>query len=428
MKDMGYLNAYGGTRVTFSYRKIGPLSFFQKTKVAIALLIIDLKKIMKSLGLYAFLFVHAYFIIPLPLEKVYILNIMEHIMGILQAVWQIFLDAGIFIIFGFFIAAVIRSFISTETIVRYLGGSNIRSVFLAALFGVPLPLCSCGVVPTAIGIRKQGASKPATVSFLITTPESSIDSIAITYALIDPLMTVFRPIAAFITGFIAGVGEIMFGKKEDTKKIEDIDCPHCHGEGSMRQEAGGTKDVKHRHTFGEKISMGFRFAFVELLRDISRWFLVGMLIAGIISYAIPPSFIENYLGQGWRSMFIMLAIGLPLYVCATASTPIAAALILKGMSPGAALVFLLAGPATNAASLVVIAKMLGKRTAVIYILSISACAVLLGMLLNWLYNHLGIDITASAGHAHEMIPVWLKWATALPLTIAMLFAAGKGKH
>lgn len=340
---------------------------------------------------------------------------MNHIIGSLAASWNILLDAGIFIIFGFIIAALIRAFISSEYIVKYMGGNDFRSVFLAALIGVPLPLCSCGVVPTTIALRKQGASKPAALSFMITTPESSIDSIAITYALIDPLMTVFRPVAAFITGFIAGVAEILFGKKEAAADVKIEHCAHCddhHGE-------------THAHTVSDRLRSGFRFAFVELLSDISRWFIIGMMIAGVITYAVPQSFIENHLGQGFTSMLIMLAVGLPLYVCATASTPIAAALILKGMSPGAALVFLLVGPATNAASVTVIAKMMGVRTTIIYLLSISVCALLLGMALNEIYAFFGIDIKAAAGHAHEMIPVSLKWAAAVPLGIAMIVAAAK---
>ncbi len=338
------------------------------------------------------------------------------------------LDASPFIILGFLFAALIRAFISTETIIKYMGGRDIKSVFLASLFGVPLPLCSCGVVPTAIGLRKQGASKPATMSFLISTPESSIDSIAITYALIDPLMTVARPVAAFITGMVAGIAEIIIGKKEEASAAAGVKCLYCHEHDSPSPHPSpltgeGKGGGEHYHTITERISSALRFAFVELLTDVSRWFLIGMLIAGIITYAMPTSFIENYLGEGWLSMLIMLAVGLPLYVCATASTPIAAALILKGMSPGAALVFLLAGPATNAASFSVIASTLGKRSAVIYIVSIAVCAVLLGMFLNWLYQVLGINIHAVAGHAHEMIPAWLKWATAVPLTAAMLIGA-----
>lgn len=339
---------------------------------------------------------------------------MLHLLGVLKSSWQILFDASLFVIFGLLVAALIRAFISGKTIVKYMGGSNIRSVLLAALFGVPLPLCSCGVIPTAVGLRKQGASKPALISFLITTPESSVDSILITYALIDPLMAVFRPVAAFFTGIAAGLGEIVFGEKEAVAEPEKNNCPHC---------SSHDQNDEHHHSLGEKISSGFRFAFVELLGDISRWFLVGILIAGLITYAIPADFIENYLGEGWLSMLVMLAVGLPLYVCATASTPIAAALILKGISPGAALVFLLAGPATNAASIVVIANMLGKRTAVIYLVSIAVCAILSGMALNWLYHYFGINIHATIGHAHEMIPLWLKWATALPMTAAIAIAA-----
>ncbi len=343
-------------------------------------------------------------------------KIQEMIWGIILATWDVLLDASFFILLGFVIAALIRAFISSQSIVKYMGGNNLKSVLHAALFGVPLPLCSCGVVPTAIALRKQGASKPATLSFLISTPESSIDSIALTYALIDPIMTIFRPIAAFITGFISGAIEILWGKKEKNV-TKGIECAHCadHGQGP------------HNHSFSEKIKHGLHFAFVELLTDISRWFLIGMIIAGLITFLVPTNLIENYLGAGIISLLIMLIVGLPLYVCAVASTPIAAALILKGMDPGAALVFLLVGPATNAASFSVIAKMLGMRTAIIYVSSIAICALGLGIALNEIYFGLGINIQTSVGHAHQIIPTWLKWGTAIPLTIVMLVAAIKKK-
>lgn len=337
---------------------------------------------------------------------------MIHITSILFQSWQIMLDSAVFILFGFFIAAIIRAFLSAEMIGKYLGGNNLKGVFLAALFGVPLPLCSCGVVPTAMALRKQGASRASTLSFLITTPESSVDSIAITYAMFDPLMTVARPVAAFITGIVAGVGEILFGKKDEIVNEAHESCADCHdccgGEG-------------HRHSLGEKLKNGFRFAFVELLSDIAGWFILGVLIAGAISYGVPDTIIEKYLGSNFYSMLIMLAVGLPLYVCATASTPIAAALVLKGMSPGAALVFLMAGPATNAASFTVLVKMLGVRSSVIYLISISLTAVALGSLLNWIYSFSGIDPRAIAGHAHEMIPGWIKYAAAILMSAIMLW-------
>lgn len=345
-------------------------------------------------------------------------NLPWHARNILYATWEILLDASIFVVLGFLFAALIRAFISSKTIAKHMGGNNIRSVLYSALFGVPLPLCSCGVIPTAIALRKQGASKASTLSFLITTPESSIDSIVITYALIDPIMTIFRPIAAFVTGVIAGAAEIIFGEKSEGKITETDNCIHCHDHNHDR----------HTHTISEKIKSGLRFAFVELLTDISRWFLIGMLLAGIITYLIPPTFIQNYLGEGLSSILIMLIVGLPLYVCATASTPIAAALLLKGMSPGAALAFLLAGPATNAASFFVIVKTLGFRTSIIYLLSLTICTVLLALALNEIYSLFNIDITASIGHAHKMTPVWLKWIFAVPLTTAMIVAAAKRKR
>jgi uncharacterized membrane protein YraQ (UPF0718 family) len=341
-------------------------------------------------------------------------DIYNILIGILTATWEVLLDASFFIVLGFIIAACIRAFISSESIVKYMGGNNIGSVVRSALFGVPLPLCSCGVVPTAMALRKQGASKAATLSFLISTPESSIDSIALTYALIDPVMTIFRPIAAFITGFVSGVAEILLGKKDVSPEPEK-ECIHCACE----------IDEPHTHALPDRLKAGLRFAFVELLTDISRWFLIGMLLAGAITYAIPDTLIESYLGAGILSMLIMLVVGLPLYVCAVASTPIAAVLLMKGMSPGAALIFLLVGPATNAASFSVIAKMLGLRTSVIYVLSIAVCALLLGLVLNEIYPLLGIDLKQTVGHAHQMIPLWLKWITAVPLTLVMFIAAFK---
>jgi len=231
-------------------------------------------------------------------------------------------------------------------------------------------------------------------------------------------MTIFRPIAAFITGFTAGIAEIIFGKKEEIDNINIKHCVHCDEEHTL----------SFKHTFKDRIKSGLHFAFIQLLIDISRWFLIGVIIAGVITYAVPANIVSKYLGSGWLSMFIMLAVGLPLYVCATASTPIAAALILKGMSPGAALVFLLVGPATNAASFTVITKILGFRTAFIYLISIAICAVILGMFLNHLYAFYKIDLVASVGHAHEMIPRWLKWITAVPLTTVMILTALKRRN
>lgn len=329
--------------------------------------------------------------------------------GLIKEIWHTIDEASLYILFGIFVAGLIQMFVDKDKIVKHLGRRGIKSVLLAAVCGVPLPLCSCGVIPTAISLKKNGASKGATLSFLISTPESGVDSIAISYALLDPIMTIFRPIAAFITAIIVGITENILGKKEKESTSSQIDsCLFCNGEDKM-----------HNHSLIHKFKYGMRYAFVDLLGDISKWLMLGIVIAGIISYFVPQSVIENYLGQGWQAMLIMLIVGIPLYICATASTPIAAALIAKGMSPGVALVFLLVGPATNVAGVLSVGKFLGKRSIIIYLLSISACAVILGLLLNQIYLISGIDIKTTLGKAGEILPHYIKVISSVILIILM---------
>lgn len=330
--------------------------------------------------------------------------------ALLKEIWHTFDDVSAYILFGIFIAGLIQIFVDKDEIVKHLGKPGIRSVVLAAIFGVPLPLCSCGVIPTAVSLRKNGASKGSVLSFLISTPESGIDSIAISYALLDPLMTIFRPIAAFITAIIAGISENIFGNRDDNSNKQRADiCIFCDEE-----------DGYHNHSLVHKFKYGIRHAFVDLLGDIAQWLTLGIVIGGIISYFVPQGIIENYLGSGWQAMLLMLAIGIPLYICASASTPIAAALIAKGMSPGVALVFLLAGPATNAVGILSVGKFLGKRSAIIYLVSISVCAVGLGLLLNQIYSITGINIHATLGKAGDILPHYIKTVSAIILIVLML--------
>ena len=337
---------------------------------------------------------------------------LDILVGLIKEIWHTFGEAALYILFGISIAGLLQIFMDSEKITKYLGKPGIRSVVLAALFGVPLPLCSCGVLPAAVSLRKSGASKGSVLSFLISTPESSIDSIAISFALLDPLMAIFRPVAAFITAIIAGISENIFGKKEEGEAISPPDtCEYCGEEESHKP---------HSHSLAERFRHGMHYAFVDLLGDIAKWLAIGIIIGGIISYFVPTSFIENYLGSGWQAMLIMLAIGIPLYICATASTPIAAALIAKGMSPGVALVFLLAGPATNAAGILMVGKFLGKRSVLIYLASISICAVGLGILLNQIYLVSGIDIKVALGKVGEMFPHYIKTVSAIILIALMI--------
>ena len=271
------------------------------------------------------------------------------------------------------------------------------------------------MLPAAVSLRKQGADKGAVTSFLISTPESGVDSISITYALLDPIMTVARPVAAFFTAAAAGVAENIFdsGKNSETV-IPDLSCPV---DGCCDGINCDPRQHRQHHTATEKTIAGLRYAFTEFWDDLVGWFFVGLLIAGFITVLIPDDIFSRHLGSGLPAMLLMLAVGIPLYICATASTPIAAALILKGVSPGAALVFLLAGPATNVASLTVLSGVLGKRATAIYLAAIAVAAIVFGLLVDQVYALLGLSAQATIGQAAESIPVWLEGIGAAALLV-----------
>ncbi|HHO76337.1 MAG TPA: permease [Deltaproteobacteria bacterium] len=348
---------------------------------------------------------------------------MEFISSVLNESWQLLKASSIYIIFGILVAGILRAFLRPETIATHLGTGRFLPVLKAALFGIPIPMCSCGVIPAAASLKRQGANNGATMAFLISTPESGVDSIAITYALIDPLMTIFRPVAAFITAAAAGITENLFGRYEaGPATLPDMSCPIdncCDGTTCCAE------DHAAHHSRSEKIAFGMRYAFTELWEDLAVWFLAGIILAGLISALIPESLMSQYLGGGLWSMIIMLFAGIPMYICATASTPIAAALILKGVSPGAALVFLLAGPATNIASLTMSVKILGKRSTIIYLFIIAVSSILLGIMLDQIYLLAGISAQATAGSAREIIPSWVQTAggaVLLALSIKPLYS------
>jgi hypothetical protein len=351
----------------------------------------------------------------------------------MTSVYETLLDASFYLLFGLIAAGMIKAWVNEKRMVRSLGMSSFQSTVKAALIGVPLPLCSCSVVPMALSIREKGASRGATVSFLISTPESGVDSIAVSYALLDPLMTVFRPAAAMITAVMAGVIENHFGKSRteqpaiinnatETSNVPspcqrndyECECPTVTDSATIDQS---------EVTFSSKLKTGFRYAFVELLGDIAVYFLIGLLISGVLSVFIPDDW---FMGQSdWMVMALMLVIGIPMYVCASASTPVAAALILKGISPGAALVFLLVGPATNIATLSIVARTLGARSAAIYCLTIAALAVILGVSLNFIYQGLGITPSATMGSGAELLPEWIKMISSVVLGMLILYYSAR---
>jgi uncharacterized protein len=338
---------------------------------------------------------------------------MTFIMTIFAGAWHLFLESSVYILFGLVISGLLRVFLNPGTVATHLGQGRFRSVFKAALFGIPIPLCSCGVLPAATTLKKQGANNGAVTAFLISTPESGVDSIAITYALLDPIMTVLRPLAAFITAFAAGISENIFGKEKAVpSEAPDLSCPVdgcCDGNGCLPEEHS------RHHGFLEKVRAGIRFVITDIWADLAPWFFFGLFLAGVITAAIPEDSISRYLGPGLWSMLLMLALGVPMYICATASTPIAAALILKGVSPGAALVFLLAGPATNITSLTVLTGLLGRRATGIYLLSIALSCVGFGLVTDQIYALAGVSAKATVGQASEFMPHYAEWAAALLL-------------
>jgi uncharacterized membrane protein YraQ (UPF0718 family) len=348
---------------------------------------------------------------------------MNLIVNILLESWRLLLEASIYILFGMLIGGMLKVFLNPSFVADHLGKGRFVSVIKAALFGIPIPLCSCGVLPAAASLKKQGANNGATTAFLISTPESGVDSIAITYALLDPIMTVARPVSAFITAVAAGISENLLHtqKEDDWKRVIDRSCPVdncCDGEDCPPDE-----HAKH-HTLGEKLRAGFKYTVDDLWGELAGWFFAGLLLAGVISALIPQELMSRYLGGGLHSMLIMLLVGIPMYICATASTPVAAALILKGVSPGAALVFLLVGPATNVTSLSVLFGILGKRATTIYLVTLSLFAVLSGLILDQVYGSFNISAQAIAGQAGEVIPYWLQMVGAiivLVLSIKPLF-------
>jgi uncharacterized protein len=317
----------------------------------------------------------------------------DAITRILLATWLILCTSAPYVLFGLLMAGLLKAVIPDSFISRHLGGNSVRAVIKASFLGMPLPLCSCGVVPVAASLKKQGAGPGPTTAFLISTPETGVDSIAITYALLDPIMTVIRPLAALITATSAGllVNLLPAGPPAPVCALGSACCDTT----CTLQHSSADTPLRRA------IPDGIRYAFTQLLADIGPYLLAGIAIAGLITWMIPDGFIERHLGSGLPSMLIMLAVGIPLYVCASASTPIVAALALKGLSPGAALVFLLAGPATNAATITVVARLLGKQVAVVYVTVIAVCALVMGMAVNVLYGWLAKDISAWTTEIHH---------------------------
>jgi len=315
-----------------------------------------------------------------------------------------------YLAFGLFIAGVLHVVVNRAVILKQFGKRGIGSVVRAAVLGVPLPLCSCSVVPTALSLKKHGASNGATVSFLISTPQTGVESIAATAGMMGPFFALFRPFVALITGIIGG--SIVNFFPDNSVEISD-----------------NSVNAKPKWNFITAIIGIFRYGFGELMDDIGPNLLVGIIISALITVLIPDSFFTQYIGNSFLEMVIVMIGSVPLYVCATASIPIAAALMMKGVSAGAAFVFLMAGPATNAATISVIYSKLGKRIGTIYLTVIVVSSLVFGLVLNWGYTYFAIDPMASMNHhihGENGQSIWMIFVATL-FTIPLIWSLWKTK-
>ena len=273
-----------------------------------------------------------------------------------------------YLLLGFLIAGVLHAFVPSTIYSRYLAGTGLRSVVTAAAFGVPLPLCSCGVLPTAVALRRSGASRAASTSFLIATPQTGVDSIAATWSMMGLPFAILRPVAALVTSLIGGLA---VGHWERKGALDDV------------KSDGNYEFSELPRGLWNKVVETFKYGFFDMMQSIGRWLLIGLVVATLITVLLPDDFFANYAPWPLLNMFIIVLVAVPMYVCATGSIPIAAALMLKGMSPGCALVLLMAGPAANVASMFVVNKAFGRKATVVYLLSIIGGAVGFGMLVDY---------------------------------------------
>jgi uncharacterized membrane protein YraQ (UPF0718 family) len=335
-------------------------------------------------------------------------------MEFLNALWDYILVSAPFLLFGLLLAGFVHEFISMEKVKKWLGGNSFISVLRAAVIGIPLPLCSCSVIPTAVTLKKSGASNAATSAFLIATPESGIDSISLTYALIDLPMAIIRPVAAFFSALIAGLLQSIFNKDEvvapENEKKEAKPC--C----SKTKEASEVVDVKKEN----RISRAVKFGYGSLVNDIAKWLAIGLVAGAAINFIVPDEFFVQYGSNVGR--YLILLIGIPLYICATASTPIAVSLMLKGLSPGAALILLLVGPATNISNIAVLQKYIGKKGVIINMLSIGGVALIFSYITDWLYEtYFTLELSEKLMN-HEHGSQW--WEIACGILLSYLILKG----
>ena len=328
----------------------------------------------------------------------FITSVVDILWSIVLEVGSIFYESSVFILLGFALAGILHEFVPMKMVAKRLGEPGLRSIVWATILGAPLPLCSCGVLPTAAALRRKGASKPAVASFIVSVPETGVDSIAVSYGLMGPIMAVVRPIVAVFTALLAGVA-CLFVTRDDRDEIDsealreleahDHDHDHHHNHDHTHEANRPAKPLKggskrQANPWLSRLTRMTGYGFRTMLDEVAFWIVAGLVVTGVLMALLPDDFFSTTLGldSGILPLLLMAVIGVPLYTCASMSTPIAAGLIVAGLSPGAALVFLLAGPATSIASLTIVGKLLGRRSMIAYLMSILVVAISAGLLLD----------------------------------------------
>ncbi|CAM3728141.1 MULTISPECIES: SO_0444 family Cu/Zn efflux transporter [Pseudoalteromonas] len=370
-------------------------------------------------------------------------------MDLLNNFWQLFLLSAPWLMLGLLIAGILNVYLPANFLNTHLGKEGFWTTVKAALIGAPMPLCSCGVIPAAIGLRRAGASKSATTAFLVSTPETGVDSVSVSYVLLGPFMAIIRPIAAICSAIVAGV---LVGRDTDKQHLElepEVKSSCCTAKAAASETKASccapkqvdpeikssccaskptapTAETSCCDTSSvaapsqwQKMRQALSFSCNKLLSDTMVWLMIGLFFAALVQTYVPESFLTQW-GSGILAMLVVILISIPMYICATASTPIAAGLLLSGVSPGAVLVFMLAGPATNIATLGVVANELGKRAVAAYLTGVIGVALCFGFLTDYLVTEFGFVVTPLLGEEHEVLPHWLSFICGVILIILML--------
>jgi len=332
-------------------------------------------------------------------------------MNFLINLWDLIVESAPWLLVGYLLAGIIKQVIPARWVESQLAAPGFGSIVKGALIGAPLPLCSCGVIPTALAIRKAGASKGATASFLVATPETGVDSISFSYAVLGPIFALVRPLAALFSAISTGLLVMLMDRQQALPATQSEAGSCCAGK---KAEAVGETSAG----LGERFVGAIQYGYGRMISDTAKWLGIGLVLAAVITTLVPQSFFLQW-GDGLIAMLIMVAIGLPMYICATASTPVAASLLFAGISPGAALVFMLTGPATNIATMGVIRAQLGMRSLLAYLVAVIGSAVVSGLLLNALFASFGWTLELAMSDASSAFPLWRQIAAVILVALVL---------